>query len=51
MFEGVDTHMDKYTDEEKMKFQAHIEGVEGKTREILLGIYANPVKSFDNIGK
>ena len=51
MLEGLDTHMDKYTEEEKVKFQTHIGGVEGKTREILLGIYANPVKSFDNIGK
>ena len=51
VLDGVDTHRDKYTDEEKMKFQTHIGGVEGKTREILLGMYANPVKSFDNIGK
>jgi hypothetical protein len=48
---GLDRYKDKYTEVEKMGFKAHIGNVEGQTREILLGIYANPVISFDVLGK
>lgn len=51
ILDGADNHKDKYTDGEKMDFMAHIGKVEGETRKILLGIYANPVKSYDNLGK